>query len=287
MVITFRGGKADEHRMSTDTLARVFQAISSDIENVYRVVSYADVDITSEEIKKDSQLYLSAEPAASSFQLHFISEPTNNEWIELSGRNYGKGLKLIGSGALDSGELPIGIGSSILQHAKAFSNPPKGEYETMELSITQDSEPPIEVMFDEAFGIAIEKQIVELKAAPPEIHGYEIEGILHALDDQDYLKPVGPVQIKVEAYDGDWYCEVDKTKLPMSDLDEMWKKRVFLRGLATFRPRKRTLRADTFEILPDKPSLLDAVDKFIEINEKMWEGQDPTEYLESIRERNK
>ena len=57
LFITFRGGKADEHRMSTDTLARVFQSISSDIENVYRVVSHADIDITSADIKKDSKLY--------------------------------------------------------------------------------------------------------------------------------------------------------------------------------------------------------------------------------------
>src|SRR5437879_5698015 len=113
LIITFRGGKADEHRMSTDTLAHVFQAISSDIENVYRVVSHADIDITSDDIKKDSKLYLSAEPVGTSFKLFFVSDETENDWIEISGKQYGRGLKLIGAGAVEESGLPFGIGKSI------------------------------------------------------------------------------------------------------------------------------------------------------------------------------
>ena len=289
LVITFRGGKADEHRMSTETLARVLRAISDDIENVYRVVSHADIDITTDTIRKDSKLYLAAEPVAGSLELHFVSDQTDSEWIDITGKQYGRGLNLVGGGRTLEDGLPTGIVKSVLQNAKLYANPPKGEYETMELAIPQDSEPDIEVVFDEAFSNAVEQQLADLsvKITPQEIHGYEIEGILHALDDQDYGRPVGPVQVKVATPDGDWYCEIDKSLLPMDDVNEIWKKRVFLRGFATFRPRKRTLRADSFEILPNRPNLLEAVDKFIKINEQMWEGQNPTEYLDSIRERDK
>lgn len=283
LVITFHGGKADEHRLSTDVLERVFSAISSDIENVYRVVSHADIEITSEDIKRDTKLYLAAKPAGNSFELHFCSDETPSDWIEVAGKKYAGGLRLVGSGAID---LPQGIGKSVLEHAKLFANPARNEYEYMELVVEQKSEPDIEVVFDDRFGIAVERQLVDLKVVPPEIHGYEIEGILHALDDQDYTKPTGSVLVKVASHDGDWYCEINKGELPMHDLNDIWKKRIFARGFATFRPRKRTLRVDSFVILPDKPSLLDAVDKFISVNQEMWEGQDPTEYLDAVREKN-
>lgn len=71
----------------------------------------------------------------------------------------------------------------------------------------------------------------------------------------------------------------------MDDLNEIWGKRVFMRGFATFRPRKKTLVADKLEILPDRPNLVEAMKKFIQVNEEMWEGQDPTEYLDSIRDK--
>ncbi len=283
LVITFHGGKADEHRLSTDVLARVFNAISSDIENVYRVVSHADVEITSEDVKRDTKLYLAANPAGNSFELRFCSDETPNEWIEVAGKRYGNGLQLVGGGAQD---LPPGIGKSVLEHARQFANPATNEYEYMELVVEQQSEPDIEVVFNEKFGVAVEQQLIDLKVVPPEIHGYEVEGILHAIDDQDYTKPTGSVLVKVESHDGDWYCEINKAELAVYNLNDIWKKRIFAKGFATFRPRKRTLRVDSFTILPDRPTLVDAVDKFIQVNKEMWEGVDPTEYLDSIRERN-
>lgn len=45
------------------------------------------------------------------------------------------------------------------------------------------------------------------------------------------------------------------------------------------------LACNTPKLLPDKPNLVDAVEKFIGVNAEMWEGQDPTEYLDSIREK--
>jgi hypothetical protein len=288
LTITFHGGKAEQHRMSATTLAKVFQAISDDIQNVYRVVSHADVNVTLDEIKRESKLYLSAEPAAGSFKLHFISEETPNEWVEISGKEYGRGLRMIGSGHLESEILPLGITKSVLQNAKVFANPRNNEYERMELTIPQAADADIDVVFDKRFSVAIEKQLIEIETRPAEIHGYEIEGILHALDDQDYTKPTGRILVKVASHDGDWVCSIEKQELPM-DINEYWGKRVFMRGFATFRPRKRTLivEPESFEILPGKPNLVTAAKRFIEINEKMWEGQDPTEYLDSVREKHK
>jgi len=279
LIITFHGGKADEHQLSIDTLAKTFSAISSDIKNVYRMVSHADVEVSAEQINEESKLFLSAEPAAGSLKLYFVSAETENDWIEVSGREYAKGLRLIGAG----GGLSSGVSKSVLEHAKLFSSPKDGEYESMELTVSQDAEPDLSVVFNERYSLAVERQLVALKTLPPEIHGHEIEGILHALDDQDYTKPYGPVLLKVASYDGDWLCEIEKQRLPV-DLNSVWGKRVFMRGFATFRPRKKTLRVSEMEILPDRPGLLDAVGRFIEINEKIWEGQDPTEYLDRVRE---
>lgn len=283
--ITFRGGKADKHRISANTLSKICEGLSSDIENVYRVVSAKDVDITIEDIKQESKLYLSAEPEKSSLKLHFVSDSTEREWVEVAGKKWGQGLKIVGSGRFQGETLPIGITKSVLQHAKTYSFPPDNEYEEMEVAITPENEPTLKVIFDGKFGVAIEKQLTELSTPITEILGYEVEGILHALDDQDYENPSANIFLRVDSSEGDWFCTISRDRLP-EDINEVWKKRVTIIGRAIFRPRKRSIIVDKMEILPDKPSLKDAVKRFIEVNSETWEGQDPTEYLNRVRENN-
>jgi hypothetical protein len=285
--ITFRGGKADKHWVSVDTLARVFQAISSDIANVYRVVANEDLDVTFDEIKHDSKLYLSAEPKAGSQILHFVSEPSESNWIEVAGKKWGQGLRIVASGAFDGDTLPKGITTSVLNHAKLYSSPSNDDYEEMQVTIPQADEPDIELVFNDKFAVAVEKQLIELATQPTEIQGYEIEGILHALDDQDYDNPSAKVLLRIDTNEGDWICSISRNLLPMDNINEIWRKRVLVIGRALFRPRKRTLMVQTLEILPDKPDLITAMNRFIEINSKTWEGQNPTEYLNNIREKNK
>jgi hypothetical protein len=283
--ITFRGGQADKHRISADTLSKICNGLSSDIENVFRLVSTADIDITTEDIKKESKLYLAADPQKSSLHLQFVSDENSSEWIEVAGKHWGQGLRIIGSGRVYGETLPHGINKSVLRHAKAYSFPPDNEYEEMVVEISPNGDPGVRVVFDNRFGVEIEKQLTELATPPTEIYGYEVEGILHALDDQDYENPTANIFAKVKSIEGDWYCTIRRNNLP-EDINEVWKKRVIVVGRATFRPRSKKLVVDKMEILPDRPSLLDAVKRFQEVNQEAWKDVDPTEYLNDVRENN-
>jgi len=279
--ITFRGGKADKHWVPVELLAKVFDGISSDLENVYKVVSADDVDVSIEQIRHDSKLYLAAEPKASSQTLSFVSEPADNETIEKVGHYWVKGLRIVGAGV---SELPPGITTSVLRNAKLYASPPNGEYEEMELSIQEEDGSTDSVRFDDRLRVEVESQLLRLTKPPDtEILGYEVDGIMHALDDQDYTNPNARLSIKVSAVDGDWVCSVERGWLPM-DLNEVWKKRVVVTGRAIFRPRKKTLIADKMEILGEPEDLRSAVDNFIKVNQGTWEGQNSDEYMKEIRD---
>lgn len=277
--ITFRGGKADKHWVPVEILAKVFDGIKSDLANVYRVVSAEDVNISIEDIKHDTKLYLAAEPSPSSQTLSFVSEPTDRDVAEKAAHYWVKGLRIVAAGGSD---LPPGITTSVLRNARLYASPPDGDYDEMELRI--DDGEGDGVKFDTRLKERVELQLAQLAPQKPaEILGYEVDGIMHALDDEDYRNPNARVQIKVSAPDGDWACSVERSWLPM-DLNEVWKKRVVVMGRALFRPRKKKLVADKLHILGEPDDLNAAVENFIRVNKEAWEGQDSEEYMKEIRD---
>lgn len=284
--LSFHGGKAEKRRVSADTLAKVFKGVSDDIENVCRVISSEDVNIDLHEILRSCKLYVVAEPKPGSMQLCFETEESNTKWPVMAGRVWASGLRQLPVTEELDEDLPKGLTRSVLEHAKDYAAPPDGEYEKMRVIIEANGEPEIDVDFDHKLKIAAEKKLVVLSGPSPSvIHGYSVHGVLYGLEDQNYDDPSARVTVEVDPGDGTrWICTVDKDLLP-GHLEKVWTKRVVVHGTATFRQRKPIMDVERIEILGDKPSIEDAIENFISVNKGVWEGEDLTEYMNLVRER--
>lgn len=283
--LSFHGGKADEHRVSADTLARIFRGLTDDIENVCRVISSEDVNFDIQDILRSCRLYVVAEPKQSSLAVAVATEESETEWPEMAGRVYASSLRQLPLDDSDE-DLPKGLTRSVLEHAKEYSTPPHGEYETMRLTIHQNGKPEIAVVFDRALKVATERRLVALTGPKPSvIYGYSVMGVLYALQDQHYDNPSAEVDVEVNPGDGThWLCHVKRSDLP-ADIDEIWKKRVVVHGKATFRMRKHIMDVERIEILGDKPDFEQALENFLAVNEETWQGEDLTAYMNLVRER--
>lgn len=283
--LSFHGGKADEHRVSAETLARIFNGLTSDIENVCRVISSEDVNIDMQEILRSCKLYVVAEPKRSSLALAVATEESETSWPEMAGRVYATSLNQLSVDDVDE-NLPRGLTRSVLEHAKEYSSPPHGEYETMKLTIEANGKPEIGIVFDQKLKLASERKLVALSSpSPPVIYGYSVEGILSGLEDQNYDDPSARLLVEVNPGDGTrWMCSLDKELLPQH-LEEVWTKRVIVHGTATFRQRKPLMEVERIEILGDKPDIDAAIEHFIAVNQATWEGEDLTAYMNLVRER--
>ena len=283
--LSFHGGKANQHRVSADTLARIFHGLSDDIENVCRVISSKDVNIDIQEIIRSCKLYIVGQPQESSLAIPVATEESESKWAEIAGRTYAANLSQLPMDDLDE-DLPEGLTRSVLENAKRYSDPPYGEYETMKLTIEANGQPEINVVFDQSLKLAAERRIVALSAPQASIiYGYSVMGMLYSLQDQNYDNPTAEVDVEVDPGDGThWLCHVERSQLP-EDIDEIWKKRVVVYGKATFRLRKHIMDVERIEILGDKPDFEQALDNFIALNEEMWKGEDLTSYMNLVRER--
>lgn len=287
--LSFHGGKAERHRVSADTLARVFKGIGDDIENVCRVISSEDVNIDLNEILRSCKLYVVASPKPGSLELRIATEESNTMWPETAGRVLVSALRELPIDALDEDvdeDLPKGLTRSVLEHAKEYSAPFNGEYERMKITIEANGQPEIDVEFDQKLKIAAERKLVALSTPSPSvIHGYSVMGILYGLESQNYEDPTARVTVEIDPGDGTrWMCTVDPKLLP-DNLEKFFTKRVVAHGTATFRPRKPKMDIERLEFLGDKLDIETAIDNFIAINQGGWEGQDLTEYMNLVRER--
>lgn len=287
--LSFHGGKAEGHRVSADTLAKVFRGISDDIENVCRVISSDDVNIDLHEILRSCKLYIVASPKPGSLELHFATEESNTKWPEMAGRVLVSSLRELPVEALDGDfdeDLPKGLTRSVLEHVKEYSAPANGEYERMKISIEANGEPEIGVEFDQKLKIAAERKLVALSTPSPSVvYGYTVMGILYGLENQNYDDPTARVTVEIDPGDGTrWICNVDPQLLP-ENFGTFFTKRVVAHGTATFRPRKPKMDIERLEILGEKLDIETAIDNFIAVNQGGWEGQDLNEYMDLVRER--
>lgn len=283
--LSFHGGKADEHRVSADTLAKIFRGLTDDIENVCRVISSEDVNIDIQEILRSCKLYVVAEPKRSSLALAVASEESETAWPEMAGRVLATSLNRLSLADVDD-DLPKGLTRSVLEHAKDYSSPPVGEYERMELTIEANGKPEVAVVFDRELKVAAERRLVELTSPKASvIYGYSVMGVLYSLQDQDYDNLSAKVDVEVNPGDGThWLCHVKRSDLP-EDIDEIWRKRVVVYGKATFRQRKHIMDVERIEILGEKPDFERALETFLTVNEETWQGEDLSAYMNLVRER--
>jgi len=156
----------------------------------------------------------------------------------------------------------------------------------MKLTIEANGEPEIAIIFDQKLKLATERKLVALSSPSTSvIHGYSLYGVLYGLENQNYDDPSARVTVEVDPGDGTrWMCSVDKELLP-SPLEAVWTKRVAVHGTATFRQRKPLMDVERIEILGDKPDIDVALENFIAVNQATWEGEDLTDYMNLVRER--
>lgn len=284
--LSFHGGKADEHRVSAETLARIFRGLSDDIENVCRVISSEDLNIDLQEIIRSCKLYIVAQPKEGSLCLSVATEESPSKWAEMAGTVYASSLKQLP--LFDSDEdIPKGLTRSVLENVKEYADPPNGEYEEMKLTIETDGEPEIDVVFDQKLKLASERKLVALSSpySTSIIYGYSVQGILYGIENQNYDDPTARVKVEVDPGDGTrWMCVLDKEKLP-EHLEDIFEKRVVVHGTATLRQRKPTMDIERIELLGEKPDIDAAVEHFIAVNQAAWEGEDLTAYMNLVRER--
>jgi hypothetical protein len=283
--LSFHGGKADKHRVSADTLAKIFRGLTDDIENVCRVISSEDVNIDIQEILRSCKLYVVAEPKRSSLALAVATEESETAWPETAGRVLATSLNRLSLDDADD-DLPKGLTRSVLEHAKEYSSPPVGEYERMKLTIEANGKPEVAVVFDQELKVAAERRLVELTSPKASvIYGYSVMGVLYSLQDQDYDNLSAKVDVEVDPGDGThWLCHVKRSDLP-EDIDEIWRKRVVVYGKATFRQRKHIMDVERIEILGEKPDFERALENFLAVNEETWQGEDLSAYMHLVRER--
>ncbi|MDQ3254880.1 MAG: hypothetical protein M3R15_13400 [Acidobacteriota bacterium] len=253
--LSFHGGKANEHRVSAHTLAKIFHGLNEDIENVCRVISSEDVNIDLREILRSCRLYIVAAPQKGSLVVAVATEEADTKWSEIAGRVYAAGLKQLPLSDLDE-DLPKGLTRSVLEHASEYSDPPNGEYEEMRLTIQENGQPEIDVVFDQKLKFATERVLVALSSPSTSvIYGYSVQGILYGLENQNYDDPSARVTVEVDPGDGTrWICSVDKEQLP-EQLEDVWTKRVVVHGTATFRQRKHKMDVERIEILGARPDI--------------------------------
>jgi len=283
--LSFHGGKAEERRVSADTLARIFRGLSDDIENVCRVISSEDVNIDIQEIMHSCKLYIVAEPKQGSLAIDVATEESTTGWPEMAGRVYASSLRQL---PLDDFEddLPKGLTRSVLENVRAYSDPPRGEYNEMKLTIEANGHPEIDVIFDQRLRLAVERRLVSLSSPSTSvIYGYSVDGVLYGLENQNYGDPSARVTVEVDPGDGTrWMCLIDKELLP-EHLETIFTKRVVVHGTATFRQRKPLMDVERIDVLGDRPDIDTVLEKFISVNQATWQGENLTTYMNLVRER--
>jgi hypothetical protein len=282
--LTFKGGKAEKHRVSARRLAEIMQSISDDILDVCRIISHDDLNIDWNEIARGCRLYVVGNPQPSSLSLSFETEPVGTKWPVEAGRIFASSLYQLP--IEDNGDIPLGINRRILEHAKEYCSPANGEYETMMLTIQANGRPEMSLIFDQKLKVAVEKKLIEIASPNPNIiHGYEIQGILYGLEDQDYDDPLATVTVEVDPGDGTrWMCHIKRDLVP-KDIADHWTERVLVSGTAKLKKRKPEMEVEGIELLGKKPDIEDALEKFISASAGVWEGEHLSSYMNRVRER--
>jgi hypothetical protein len=286
--LTFFGGKADEHRVLANRLADLLRSMGDDLVSVCRLISTEDVNIDLRELENECKLYVVAAPKASTLTITVAATEAHTDWVAQAGEVWLESLADLYTvpGSIPDEKLPKGINRSILEHVINYSTPIAGEYDGIRLAVA-NGRPERTIVFNERLKRAAEQRLAALIVpSPPTIHHHTIQGILYAVQDQNYDNPQSSITVEVDTGSGTrWSCRIKKNLVP-EDIEQYWEKRVILIGLATFRPRIPQMEVEQFTILSEKPDIDTIIDRFIKIGEDAWKsGPNLSTYMSDVRER--
>jgi hypothetical protein len=287
--LTFKGGKADKHRLPVYIVAEIIRYLNDDLLGVCQELAANDSKVSPETLKRECALWVVGFPKKSSATFDFETDPLSTEWPIIAAETYISAIKHLP--AMTNAELPRGFTEIMLQHAKLFADPPSGEYVTMRLSIPENGKPRQAVDFDDRIRIAAEKGLRELSKIQPVIYGHSIQGIMYGLEDQNYSDPKARVSIEVDTGDGlRWVCSLGRNQVPnhLADkwkIKDRWTKHVAVKGIARFKPKKPEMEVEQIEILPERLLPSELFDK-VKKNTNLWKDETTSAFLDRVRERN-
>ena len=180
--------------------------------------------------------------------------------------------------------MPLGLNRSILEHVLEYAQ--DSEYEGFHLVIPPNGEPEDRVTFDKSLAYIAAQKLAELSPhGPATIYGHSVTGVMYGLEDQDYSNPSATVIVEVDSGDGKrWICRIPRDILP-DDINQHWKERVVVHGVATLKKYRPQMEVDQIKLLGPDRDLDSAVNRFIESNQGMWRGINSERFLKQVRER--
>lgn len=279
LTVTFFGSRADRHRISALTLSEVVRDLVQDISDVCQsAAQQRRIDPV------ECRLYTVGQPKASTVTLEFEVESTNGRLIGAASRSYVRGLDQIRQQP-GSKRLPANLTLPILERTRRHCGPVDGEYEGIKISVVGPRKLTTAYL-DKDLKASLEKQISSVRQAVEKtaraVEHYQVEGLLYAIEDEKYDDPNASVTVKIDTGEHEnWICRITREVLP-DDLSLHWKKRVRITGTVR-QPRRREIEASKITFLGRPKDLMAAVDRFIEENEALWQGEDLTVYMDEIR----
>ena len=281
--LTFYGARAEKHRVSAARVADVIKNLNEDLTEACQMTRRRSIGAPVE-----CYLYLVGHARASSLSLRLEGESLHSTAIAVASRKYIEGLSDLKKFA-GNGFVPPGMSVDMLERVRRNCGPIAEEYEGIRLEI-MGVRRPVRVMLDKELRLTLERKISQIAkvAEKPKVHSvqyYDVEGLMYALEDENYDDPNASVTVKVDAGEhSNWVCRVKRSLLP-GDLASHWRERVQVRGTAKFSQRKQEMEVEQVKLLGRHGSLTEAVKKFIATNEALWQGEDTTAYMDEIRER--